>query len=317
MGIKRKVIGTGETILDIVFRGEQPTAAVPGGSAYNSVISMSRAGLPVYFVGETGDDRVGQQIIRFLTENGVNTEHMFVRKGSRSSLSLAYLNENNDAEYLFFKQPPRPWEQYNLPAVEADDLVVFGSYYAINAATRQQVLSLLHTARKQDAIVYYDLNFRSSHRQELDELMPAIRENFRLSNVVRGSAEDCQIMFGTDNVEAIYREHIAPYCPLFIYTDSSRPTVVCTPRQTLRIPVTPLTPVSTVGAGDNFNAGFIYGLFRERIGLDGLQSLPDVQWNRLVDYGQRFAANVCTSLSNSIDTELGNRLKEELRLNKV
>ena len=28
----RKVIGIGETILDIIFRGDQPSAAVPGGS---------------------------------------------------------------------------------------------------------------------------------------------------------------------------------------------------------------------------------------------------------------------------------------------
>ena len=30
----RKVIGIGETILDILFKDEQPTAAVPGGSVF-------------------------------------------------------------------------------------------------------------------------------------------------------------------------------------------------------------------------------------------------------------------------------------------
>ena len=33
--MNRKVIGIGETILDILFRGDQPQAAVPGGSVYN------------------------------------------------------------------------------------------------------------------------------------------------------------------------------------------------------------------------------------------------------------------------------------------
>ena len=36
----RKVIGIGETILDILFRDGQPQAAVPGGSVYNAVISL-------------------------------------------------------------------------------------------------------------------------------------------------------------------------------------------------------------------------------------------------------------------------------------
>ena len=36
----RKVIGMGETIMDIIFHGAQPTAAVPGGSSFNSIISI-------------------------------------------------------------------------------------------------------------------------------------------------------------------------------------------------------------------------------------------------------------------------------------
>ena len=39
----RKVIGIGETILDIIFRGEQPTAAVPGGSVFNGIVSLHSA----------------------------------------------------------------------------------------------------------------------------------------------------------------------------------------------------------------------------------------------------------------------------------
>ena len=42
----RKVIGIGETILDIIFRGGQPTAAVPGGSVFNGIVSLGRIGVP-------------------------------------------------------------------------------------------------------------------------------------------------------------------------------------------------------------------------------------------------------------------------------
>ena len=43
----RKVIGIGETILDILFKDSQPTAAVPGGSVFNGIISLGRLGLNV------------------------------------------------------------------------------------------------------------------------------------------------------------------------------------------------------------------------------------------------------------------------------
>ena len=46
----RKVIGIGETILDILFRDGQPQAAVPGGSVYNAMISLGRMGQNVTFI---------------------------------------------------------------------------------------------------------------------------------------------------------------------------------------------------------------------------------------------------------------------------
>ena len=49
----RKVIGIGETILDILFHDGQPQAAVPGGSIYNAVISLGRMGQNVTFISET------------------------------------------------------------------------------------------------------------------------------------------------------------------------------------------------------------------------------------------------------------------------
>ena len=79
----RKVIGIGETILDIIFKDErprvgeydsglQPIGAVPGGSVFNGVISLGRAGINAAFISETGNDRVGRKIIQFLEDNHVD-----------------------------------------------------------------------------------------------------------------------------------------------------------------------------------------------------------------------------------------------------
>ena len=42
----RKVFGIGETVLDIIFRNDQPLKAVPGGSTFNAMISIGRTGTP-------------------------------------------------------------------------------------------------------------------------------------------------------------------------------------------------------------------------------------------------------------------------------
>ena len=87
----RKVIGIGETILDIIFRGEQPQQAVPGGSVFNGIVSLGRIGVPICFISETGNDHVGNIILNFMRENNIPTDHVNVFPDGESpyhSLSL-------------------------------------------------------------------------------------------------------------------------------------------------------------------------------------------------------------------------------------
>ena len=309
----RKVIGMGETIMDIIFHGEQPTAAVPGGSSFNSIISIGRAGVPAVFLGETGHDEVGRRIARFLRDNHVDASYLRMRNDIQSAVSLAFLDERNDAHYMFYKQPPRSLEDFAHPAVEADDIVQFGSYYALNPYIRPQVASFLSYARRQDAILYYDLNYRSTYKGRIRELLPSIHENFRLADIVRGSADDFEIMYGLRDAEEIYRRHIAPYCPLFICTHGAESIVLCTPGGTASFPVPSVQTVSTIGAGDNFNAGFLYGLVRYGISRAMLPALSGAQWKSLIRCGTRFSANVCASIHNSIDEDFGREMAGEMQ----
>ena len=173
----RKVIGIGETILDIIFRNEQPSAAVPGGSVFNGIVSLSRTGVPVCFISETGNDHVGNIILRFMRDNHISTDYVNVFPDGKSPVSLAFLDDNSDAEYIFYKDYPKQRLDVIYPKLEEDDIVVIGSYYALNPVLREKVLELLDQAREKKAIVYYDPNFRSSHKEEAIKLAPTIIEN--------------------------------------------------------------------------------------------------------------------------------------------
>ena len=173
----RKVIGIGETILDIIFRGNQPSAAVPGGSVFNGIVSLGRMGIKVGFISETGNDRVGNIILQFMRENNIPTDHVNVFPDGKSPVSLAFLNEQSDAEYIFYKDYPKQRLDVLYPKLEEDDIVMVGSYYALNPVLREKILELLDQAREKKAIIYYDPNFRSSHKNEAMKLAPTIIEN--------------------------------------------------------------------------------------------------------------------------------------------
>ena len=312
----RKVIGIGETILDILFRDGQPTAAVPGGSVYNAMISLGRMGADVTFISETGNDRVGRMILSHLRDNGISTDSVNVFPEGKSPVSLAFLNEHNDAEYLFYKDYPRLRLDVTLPPVSRDDIIMIGSYYAVTPVLRDKVKELLDAARQAGAIIYYDVNFRSTHASEAIKLMPAILENFEYADILRGSAEDFQNMFRQGDPDIIYRRHVGFYCPQFICTDGGRDICLRTARLSKNYPIDPIPTVSTIGAGDNFNAGFIYGLIKNGITRQHIdQGLTESQWDALVSSALDFSAECCRDIYNYVSEEYGEKMRKGLQNN--
>lgn len=307
----RKVIGIGETVLDIIFRNEEPVGAIPGGSTFNAMISLGRSGIQATFISETGNDRVGRKILNFLEENHVDSSNVNVYPESKSPLSLAFLNDNNDAEYLFYKDHPKDRLDFSYPEVNEDDVVVFGSYYALNPVIRPQVLGFLQYAHQRGAILYYDVNFRASHQHEVMKLTANFLENLELADVVRGSHEDFDVMFHSKDADMVYRSQISFYCKKFIYTQGRLPLVLRAEDGFRKeYPVSAIDVVSTIGAGDNFNAGFVYGIIKHGITramvTDGL---TETQWDQLIGCAQAFSADCCKSINNYVSTEFGDKMK--------
>ena len=310
----RKVIGIGETVLDIIFKNDQPIGAVPGGSVFNGIISLGRSGVHTSIISETGNDRVGQRIISFSRENGVNADNIAVYPESKSPVSLAFLDEKNDAEYIFYKDHPHDRLDFTFPEINKDDIVLFGSYYAINPVIRPQVKGFLDYAREHGAILYYDVNFRASHQYEVMKLTPNLLENFELADIVRGSAEDFEILFKKNDAEQVYRSQIMFYTKKFIYTNAANPIQLFADNGLKKqYPIAETETVSTIGAGDNFNAGFLYGLLLNGITRSQLeQGLSEQQWDSIMEQGKKFSAEVCRSLYNYVSPEFGTARKEEL-----
>ncbi|MDO5447838.1 MAG: carbohydrate kinase, partial [Prevotellaceae bacterium] len=295
-----KIIGIGETVFDIIFRNNQPDKAVPGGSTFNAMISLGRTlgveGIACYMISETGDDHVGRIIVDFLKQNNVSADYVTVHEGTKSHVSLAFLDENNDAQYTFYKDHRHADIPMSFPEVSSDDLVLFGSFFAINPVIRKMTKAFLTQAHDAGAMLYYDINFRKNHQADLPRVRENIKENYDLATVVRGSAEDFDFLYGTKDAARVYHEHVEPHCKNFICTDGGNAIRVFTPEvDGLEIPVKPIETVSTIGAGDNFNAGFLYGMAKYGVGFD-LERMK-----KAICIAQQFSSAVCQSIFNYVD----------------
>ena len=299
----RKVFGIGETILDIIFRNDQPQKAVPGGSVFNGLISLGLLNVPVSFISELGNDRVGDMIRDFMEDNHITTEFVDRFPDGKSPISLAFLDDDKNANYIFYKDYPAQRLEVPLPKIEKDDIFVFGSYYSLNPVLRTRMVEFLQYAQERKAIIYYDPNFRKAHAHEAIRLMPTVLENLEFADIVRGSDEDFQNLYGKSDAQEVYKEHIQFYCDRFLTTHGANGVNLHTRNFTRHFDSQQIQPLSTIGAGDNFNAGIIYGLLKYDVRHADLPSLDQDTWGKIIRCGMDLASEVCQSYDNYISKE--------------
>lgn len=299
----RKIFGIGETILDIIFQNNQPYKAVPGGSVFNGLITLGRMGLPVTFISELGNDRVGDIIRDFMQDSHLTTEFVDCFPNGKSPLSLAFLDDDKNAHYIFYKDYPAQRLEVPLPAIEPDDIFIFGSYYSLNPALRPRMVEFLQYARERKAILYYDPNFRKAHAHEAILLKPTVLENLEFADIVRGSDEDFQNLFGKTDTREVYQDHVKLYCDRLLSTRGANGVDLCTRQFTCHFDAPHIHSVSTIGAGDNFNAGILYGLLKYDIRRDDLPDIDMETWGKIVRHGMDLAAEVCQSYDNYVSKE--------------
>jgi fructokinase len=304
----RKIYGIGETVFDIIFKNGQPQAAKAGGAMLNSTVSLGRIGLPVFFISEYASDNVGQIIDSFLTENGVGTSYVDHYKEGKTKLALAFLNERNDASYTFYQDYPEKRLSIDFPVIVKDDIILCGSIYSITGEIRKKFMDLITKAKENGAIVIYDPNFRPTHSSDLETLKPMIIENMKAAKLIRGSNEDFKNIYGADTPDEAWNV-VKNYCSCMVYTANSEGVYVRTISYSGKFAVKTIKPISTIGAGDNFNAGMMAAIYLNKISVDQLDKMGEKEWSKVISLGVEFATNVCLSYENYVSLEFAEELK--------
>jgi fructokinase len=299
-----RVVTVGETTYDIVFRNAQPTGAVVGGSVLNTSISLGRLGIPVTFVSRMGNDQVGQLSIDFLKSNAIDCDFITRYEGN-SRLALAFLDEQNNASYEFYKADKAP--SLIFPEINKDDIVVFGSTNAIKDEGRNSLLLFLNQVHDKNALSIYDPNIRECNPLELIEVRKKVKENFHLAKIVKGSTDDFQRLYSTSNANELFSVLSKYGVEVLIITAGSLPVQVCTASVSLSINVEAIEPVSTIGAGDNFTSGLIWGLLAKVQLIRQLSVITEAQWREILQPAIAFSIEECCSEANYISKDFADK----------
>jgi len=295
----------GETIYDIIFDHGQPKAARPGGSMLNSAVSLGRCGLKVEMITELGADQVGQIVLNFLTENGVSTSFIKPSVEFKTPVSLAFLDENGNADYSFYIKYPESRLNLSWPVPNKGDVVLFGAFYSLDPAIQQKITGFVEKAKQNGAFIMYDPNIRKNHLEKTRKMMHLVMQNISYADLVRGSDEDFENLFGLTESYKVFSHLRQMGCHHLIYTRNREGAELLSGKFNIRVPAKEIEVVSTIGAGDAFNAGIIFGLVGKGLTISDPALISPDSWKEVINSGIIFASDVCQTYDNYISNERG------------
>jgi len=299
-----RIFTIGETTYDILFRDGQPVSACSGGSAYNSAISLGRCGLPISLISTFGYDPIGNLSLEFLEKNGVKCD-LIKRFDGRSRIALAFFDRENNADYSFYPASSDVFPEY--PSLQKGDILLVGSSFALRDNGRESLLGFLEQAKNKGCITIYDPNARQCMTDK-PELLQKIIRNMSLATIIKGSDQDFRNIFGIPDENSAYSKIRESGDKILIYTRGAGGAELFTPDLHLEVSARKTNVISTIGAGDNFSAGIVFGLFKKLTNNLTLSNLSLADWEEIMNFGTLFASEVCASSQNYLPVEFGEKL---------
>jgi ribokinase len=266
---KFDVIGFGALNVDMLFKVERLAGAEEesfiedytescGGSAANTMVGLARLGCRVGFIGKVADDREGKlQLDCFKTE-GVNTEGVTVASKGKSGAVMGFVDRKG-ARALYINSgvndniEPREirWEY-----VSQTNFLHLSSFFGEKSFRAQKKLlgSLPDNVKVSfdPGSVYAQKGFAA--------IEPIIRSSY----VMMPNALELELLTGETEIPKGAAQLIDIGVQIVAVKLGEKGCYVTNGQEKKTIQPYKVKAVDTTGAGDAFNAGFLYGLLHDK-----------------------------------------------------
>ncbi|MDF1558354.1 MAG: carbohydrate kinase family protein [ANME-2 cluster archaeon] len=229
----------------------------PGGSGANTMVGLSRLGIEVGYIGKVANDEAGKLLQDDLASEGVNTSGVAASSG-RSGACLIMVDGRGDRGILV-----DPGVNDTITAADIDleminnvDLVHFTSFVCRGSDTSFETQKQVATCTNADLSL--DPGTLYAERG-----MEALMEFISQSRVVLPSDHELKLMTGCLDVSDGADMLIDAGAKWVAVKMGSRGCYVTDGTSGIHIPAQNVKVVDTTGAGDAFNAGFLFGMLEE------------------------------------------------------
>lgn len=242
----------GEILADMI--GEEKNGITTyerkaGGAPFNVACALKKFGADVKFVGSVGDDLVGQFLIKYAKDFGMDTTYIHQNTERNTTLAFVELNEEGERSFCFYRKNTA---DYCMPPVSDEliksaDTVCIGSLMLADDECVKYALDIIERAHSFGKTVAFDVNYRTDIYKDTESAIETYKKILALADIVKFSEDEVEI-FGQDYVNSLTDKLVL----ITLGKDGSEWRY-----HGIRNSLTSITvkSVDTTGAGDAFFAG--------------------------------------------------------------
>jgi len=259
MGIKKGIMqlieqDRGEVLYDAMENRVQ----MPGGSVANTIAGLGALGLTTGFIGRVCDDELGHYYAKGMSDVGTDFVNSPVEYGELpTSRSMIFVSPDGERSMNTYLGISTELSSADVPEDVAGDcgLLVLEGYLFDKDKGKSAFLEAARACRAAGGKAGISLSDPFCVDRHRDGFRKLVKE----LDYVIGNEHEWQSLYQTESLGAAL-EQAAAESGLIACTRSGDDVVIVQGDETVRVPVDEVMPVDTTGAGDQFAAGFLYGV---------------------------------------------------------
>ncbi|MDF3414689.1 adenosine kinase [Sulfitobacter sp. M57] len=244
---------------ELLYGAMTDRVQTPGGSVANTIAGAGALGLQTAFIGRVRDDSLGQFYASAMADHGIDFVNPPVAGADRpTSRSMIFVTPDGERSMNTYLGVSTGLSSQDVPAdVAGNAKMMFLEGYLFDEDAGKTAFR--EAARATNAgggiagIAISDPFCVERHRADFLSLIT------NDLGFVIGNEAELKSLFETDSIETALSK-TADICANVVCTRSADGVTLIKDGTRVDVGVTPVTPIDATGAGDQFAAGFLYGL---------------------------------------------------------
>jgi len=266
-----EIVALGEILVEIMRKDRDVPHNVPGvylgpypsGAPAIFIDTAANLGVSSGFIGVVGEDEFGELLLNRLRKDGVDTSHIHVAKGYTTGTTFVMYYSSGARKFIFHLRHSAAGQ---LSPDDVDEeyiakLHIMGSSLAVSESSRSACYKAAEIARNSNVTVTFDPNLRPE-LLDVETIRKLCEPIIKSCQVILPSRDEAATLTGIKDPVEAGRRFIETGPEIAVIKMGGEGAVAVTESEVLFEPPFEVREVDPTGAGDVYDAAFIYGLHK-------------------------------------------------------